>query len=216
MTARIALVAALFAAAVAAQAAHTPFIMPSYVQVRPGETTKAQVSAAWRSGVSWYPFTGTWSFTSEDPSIATIDGVVLSGGGTQYDLKITGLQPGITYARVVDASGPTEGRWATVVVTENDLPVYIAVNGVVAKGHPVTLTVVTDEPDAAITWYAGAFGYDIRWGQVATGRQFTFVPQYNGSFAYWVVVMSPGAAGAAGITVDVHESPVRRRRTSRH
>ena len=205
--------AALLLATSTTHAAWTPIFRPGYVQLRPGETVTIQASGAWTSGVSLYPFT-PFTFTSQDPGIATVEGHVPTGTAS-YDVRITGHTVGITHVRVVDPPAPADRPWAFIVVAEAELPVHIGIDGILAKDQAITLTAITGDPDATFTWYRGE---QARFEPPAgTGREHTFVPEFPAHFEYWVLATSPRGAGMASVVVKVRETPAPpRRRAIRH
>jgi hypothetical protein len=193
-----------------AGAAWYPVFTPSYVQVRPGESVTVSVQASWLSGISLFPFS-PMTFNAEEPAVATVAGYLPT---TQpAPVHITGQHPGVTRVGVVEGGGgspfPTA---AVIVVAERELPVAIAIDGVLANGRPVTLRAVSDEPDATFTWYQGRLNGLYTW-KAGTGREFNLVPAFPIIYEYWVLMQSPRGAGAVGITLQVQRPPARRRAT---
>jgi hypothetical protein len=104
-----------------------------------------------------------------------------------------------------------------IVVAEQELPVAIGIDGVFQPGRPVTLRAIADQPEATFIWYRGRLnGWLYPSYEVGQGREFTFVPEFAGGFEYWVLMTTPQGAGAAGLTVNVHQQPVPRRRSVIH
>ena len=207
------ILATLFLAS-AARAAWMPFFQPGYVVLRPGEATVVDASAGWASGLWYFPFSTPWMFTSKDPSVATVQGHVLTSSQT-WPIRIDAHRVGVTHVLIIDP--PIMGvdrEYMLIVVAERYEPVSIGVNGVFAPGRTITLSAVTDSPDATFTWYQGRLG-QTTWGSVGTGRDLTFVPQFTTRYEYWVSMVSPTGAGASAIAVEVTD-PRPRRRATRH
>lgn len=204
------ILATLFVAS-AAQAAWTPIFQPNYILLRPGEATTVTVFGAWTSGIMLVPFQ-PWTFTSKDPTVASVEGNVPNANAS-YTLRIDAHRVGVTHARIVNPSAPVDRDYMLIVVAERYLPVSIGVNGTFAPGYPITLTAVSDEPDATFTWHWGKLG-EPSW-VVGTGREITFVPEFTAHFEYWVSMITPNGAGAASIVVVVRD-PLDRRRSVRH
>jgi hypothetical protein len=204
--------AAVLLVAGPAEAGWSPVFTPSYVQVRPGEKVTVSVYASWLSGIWLVPFT-PMTFTSEAPAIATVTGYLPTTSAAA--VEITGQQPGVTRVGVVERGGgspfPTA---AVIVVAERELPVEIAIDGILFSGHPVTLRAISDEPDATFTWYNGRFNGLYTWLE-GTGRELKIVPDYPLVYEYWVLMQSPRGAGAIGITLQV-QRPQPRRRAAQH
>ena len=211
MSVRAAALALALSCAFAAQAAWTPIFERRYVHIRPGETVTVEVFGAWTSGISLYPFT-PWTFTSGDPAIATVEGYV-ANASEGFTLRITGQQPGIAHARILDPPAPVDRDYLVIAVGEREIPVSIGVRGVFGPGHPFTLTAVTSEPDATCKWYWGKLGE--LWWSIGTGCEITLRPDFTAIYEYWVLVESPDAVGAASITVQVVD-PLSKRRSVRH
>ena len=197
----------VFAIAVRADGAWWPVFEPRYVQIRPGETVTINVHAAWLSGVSLVPFM-PMTFISADPAVAAVEGFLPTTSAAP--LRITGLQPGITRAVVLERPGPPMPTSAIIVVAAAELPVDISITGVIAKGHPITLTAVSDEPDATFTWFSGSPTGLYTWF-AATGREYVFTPEFDAFFDFWVLMTSPRGAGIASAGVNVSPRPARRR-----
>ncbi|HEY0140712.1 MAG TPA: hypothetical protein VGF48_07440 [Thermoanaerobaculia bacterium] len=195
----------------AAHALWAPLYRPSYIQLRPGQTVTVTVSGAWVSGVSLYPFPHM-TLRSDDPTIALVDGVLPTSSPTQ--VRITAIRPGVTGAHWIQWGSEYRAVSPMIVVAEEELPVAIAVEGVLALGKTVTLRAVSDEPDATFTWYNGRLD-GVYSSAIGTGREITFTPSYPTRYDYWVRITSPRGAGASGISLEVVE-PAPRRRAVRH
>ena len=181
--------------AVSSHAGYSAFFQPSYIQVHPGEIAVVHVFAGWTSGISYYPFPGM-TFDTDDATVATIEGDLPT---TQEKLVlIHANQRGHALVRETGREWP----WAFVSVADAELPVSIGVNGVLARGETITLTAITDDPDATYTWYWGKLG--VPWSKAGEGKTLTFVPEFTANFEVWVYAESPRAAGAAETTVIVH------------
>lgn len=203
------LIALLFATS--AQALWAPLYRPSYIQLRPGQTVTVTVSGAWISGISLYPFP-EMTLRADDPSIAVVDGVLATAAATQ--VRVTGVRPGITGAHWIQWGSEYRAVSPLIVVAEEELPVAVAVEGVLALGKPVTLRALSDEPGATFTWYSGRLD-GVYHSVVGQGREISVTPTYPTRYDYWVLVTAPRGAGASGVSLEVVE-PVQRRRAVRH
>jgi hypothetical protein len=190
------------------EAAWYPVFTPSYIQLRPGETATLSVHGSWLSGIALIPFQ-PMTFTADDPTIATVDGYLPT---TQpAPVHVTALRAGVTRVRLIErGSLPQSPTMAIVVVADQELPVAIEVNGILAAGHTTTLRAITDEPEATFTWYSGKIG-GLYTSEVGKGRELDITPQAALIYEYWVLMQSPRGAGATGIALQVQERPTRRR-----
>lgn len=197
--------------AFAAEAAWFPVYEPSFIQIRPGQTVTVSVRGAWLSGVSLHPFP-PMTLIADDPTIAAIDGHLPTQAPTP--VRITGLRPGVTGARIIEREGPAYLASPIIVVAERELPVAIAIEGVLAPGGSLTLRAISDEAEATFTWYSGRLGSLFN-QPIGTGREITFKPPYDGAHEYWVLMTSPRGAGVSGVTIGA-SAPTVRRRAVRH
>lgn len=193
-----------------AHAVWLPVFSPSYIQVRPGETSAVRASRV-QVGISLGPLVFPVTFASEDPTIATVEGSLTTEIST--NVRIAGHQPGVTRVRVIESgSGPLLPTSPFIVVAEQELSVTIGIEGVLRPGREITLKAITDEPDATFTWYRGILNGGLYPSyEAGTGSELTFVPAFASTFQYWVLMQTPKGAGAAGITVEVSRQPPRRR-----
>jgi hypothetical protein len=209
MTRRRILLLVAFLSASAAHAAWYPVFEPSYIQLRPGETASMRVHAAWLSGVSLVPYT-LMNFAAEDPTVATVEGSLPTTSSAP--LRVTGHRPGVTRVRVIErGSGPVFSTAPVIVVAEQELQVAIAVSGVLLAGHPITLTAVSDAPDATFNWFSGRLGNSLYTWPVGSGRELSVTPTFATRYEYWVLMTTPTGAGSAGVVIDVVKAASRRR-----
>ncbi|MGN6182116.1 MAG: hypothetical protein ACTHQM_00500 [Thermoanaerobaculia bacterium] len=197
-----------------ADAAYWPVFTPTtFVQLRPGETITLNVYASWLSGISVYPFS-PMTFAADDPVVANVSGY-LPASWPAVPVRITALQPGMTRVRIVE-TGIVFATSPVIVVADNELPLAIEVNGVLAAGNTVTLKAISDAPDATFTWYAGELGGQITYTwEVAQGREFSFAVDTASEHSYWVFMRSPHGASARSVTLKVRQ-PLTRRRAANH
>ena len=210
MIGRAALLISILFITAGAHAAWYPVFDPSYLQLKPGQTVTVSAHAAWLSGISFHPFT-TMTFAAEHPAIAAVSGTLLTSAPAP--LQVTGLQPGVTRVRVLErGEGPVSPTSMIIVVAEETLPVSIAIEGVVAPDHTVTLKAISEAEDATFTWYAGRLNglYSFEAG---SGPELDVTLSEGIIYEYWVLVSTPTAAGASGVTIQTVKPPGRRRAT---
>jgi len=177
-----------------------------YVQVRPGETVTVHVHASWLSGISLVPFV-PMTFTTEDLTVATVAGSLPTTA--RVPIQVTGHRPGVTQVRV--DNGLQYPTMALIVVAERELPVAIGINGIAGVGQTITLSAVSDAPDATFTWYQGRLNGLYTW-EAGTGRELTLTLPYTAIYEYWVLMTTPDGAGAAGIVINTTQPQPRRKR----
>lgn len=197
----------LIVTATTSHAAWSPLYNPSHIRVRPGETVLVTVTAAWTSGVSYFPFS-PMTLVSNDPDIATVEGTLLTTQPTQ--VRITGHRRGRTGAHFVQFGTRYDRYSPVIVVADETLPVTIAVDGVATVGSTITLRALSDEPDATFFWFQGRLDGGFQ-QEAGAGPEITFTPRVAGIYEYWVQIASPRGAGAASIRIEVTNSPARRR-----
>ena len=209
---RVACATVLALLACSAKAVWYPVFSPSFVQLRPGESSTIVVRGVW-SGIFMEPFR-PMTFEADNPNVAIIAGSLPTT--LPETLYIRALQPGVTRVRVMDSTGsPAFPTSPIIVVADRTLAVRVETDDPLIVGRSITLRAVSDEPDSQFIWYTGRLADILAW-QVGRGPTMTVMPTVAIVHEYWVIMTAPRGAGLAAVALDIKQPTPSRRRATGH